>query len=415
MRKYPFLLPVLLLLIACVSVISCSKPNEPDPGISKNIELPQNGIAVAGAGNQFAFDFLHNALKDDPAQTNKLISPLSIYLALAMTCNGANNATRDSMKHALRLDNISIEDLNNTCKALIEQLPGADNKINISIANSIWYNQAKQPLQSFLTTTHDYYHAKVSPLNFAGTDAVKTINNWVADNTHQKITNIVDQIESNSLMYLINAIYFKGDWQYRFDKTATRNLPFNLSGNTTVSTPFMSMEGKGLNYWADNSMQVVQLPYGGGNFSMYVLVPVNGISLSDFAAGIDATSFQSIISKMRPSNFNLYLPKFKYSYSIRNLKPTLAKMGMGLAFTENADFSKMYNINAQITEAIHKTFIETDETGTEAAAVTAVVIGTTSVGPPMNFYIDRPFMYIIAEKSSNTVLFTGIVNNPAEH
>src|SRR5689334_16253601 len=138
MRKFRPLLPVSLVLIGCVSVISCSKPNDPRPVISKNIDLPPNGSAVAGAGNQFAFDFLHNALKDDPTQTNKLISPLSIYLALAMSYNGANNATRDSMKHALRLDNISIEDLNNTCRALIEQLPGADIKVNISIANSIW-------------------------------------------------------------------------------------------------------------------------------------------------------------------------------------------------------------------------------------------------------------------------------------
>src|SRR4029079_2671480 len=188
--------------------ISCKKPNEPD--IQKNIDLPQNGVAVASAGNQFAFDFLHRALQNDPGQNNKLISPLSIYLALSMAYNGANNATRDSMKHALRLDNISIEDLNNTCQALIEQLPEADNKIDISIANSIWYNQTKQPLQSFLTTTHDYFHATVSPLNFASTDAVNTINKWVADNTHQKITSIIDKIDGGALMYLINAIYFKG-------------------------------------------------------------------------------------------------------------------------------------------------------------------------------------------------------------
>ena len=414
MRKFKFLLPVSLVLIGCVSVISCSKPNEPEPDVLKNIDLPQNGLAVAGAGNQFAFDFFHNALKDDPAQTNKLISPLSIYLALAMTYNGANNATRDSMKQALRLENISIEDLNNTCKALIEQLPGADNKVNISIANSIWYNESKQPLQPFLTTTHDYFHAKVSPLNFASNDALKTINNWVADNTHQKITSILDKIEGNALMYLINAIYFKGDWKYSFDKNATRNLPFNLAGNTTVSTPFMKLEGKGLGYFADNSMQAVQLPYGGGNFSMYILLPKNGVLIADFASGIDAASFQSLCSRMRSSNFSLYLPKFKYSYSIRDMKPTLAKMGMGLAFTGQADFSKMYNIGAQITEAMHKTFIETDETGTEAAAVTAIGIGETSFGP-MNINVDRPFMYIIAEKSSNTVLFTGIVNNPAEH
>src|SRR5690348_2401664 len=271
MRKLQFLLPLSILFICCVSGISCKKPNEPD--IQKNIDLPQNGVAVAGAGNQFAFDFLHRALQNDPAQNNKLISPLSIYLALSMAYNGANNATRDSMKHALRLDNINIEDLNNTCKALIEQIPGVDNKVNVSIANSIWYNQSKQPLQTFLNTTHDYFHAAVSPLDFSNKEAVNTINKWVADNTRQKITKIIDKIESGALMFLINAIYFKGDWQYSFDKKSTNPSTFYLAGNTSVSTPFMQLSAKGLGYYHDDKLQMVQLPYGAGNYSMYILLP----------------------------------------------------------------------------------------------------------------------------------------------
>ena len=415
MGKSNFLLPVFILFVFCVSGISCTKPNEPD--VVKNIDLPQNGVAVAAAGNQFAFDFFHQALQNDPSETNKLISPLSIYLALSMAYNGANNATRDSMKHALRLDNINIEDLNKTCKALIEQLPAADNKINLSIANSIWYNQSKQPLQTFLTTIHDYFHATVSPLNFASTDAVNTINKWVADNTRQKITSIIDKIDANALMFLINAIYFKGDWQYQFDKNATNPSPFYLAGNTSVSTPFMRLSAKGLNYYQDNTLQMVQLPYGGGNFSMYILLPVNRASLIGFASQIDAASFQTLKSKLHESDVNLFLPKFKYSYSIRNMKPPLAKLGMNIAFSDYADFSKMYNVSGQITDAIHKTFIEIDEEGTEAAAVTAIGIGVTSVTPgaPVTMIADRPFMYIIAEKSSNIVLFTGIVKNPAEH
>lgn len=414
MRKFHFLLPVSMLIVCCVLSISCSKSNEPEPGIAKSIELPQNGMAVADAGNQFAFDFLHRSLQNDPVQNNKLISPLSIYLALSMVYNGADNATRDSIKHALKLDNISIDDLNKTCQALIEQIPGADHKINISIANSIWYNQSKQPLSAFLNTTQQYYHATVNPLNFASKEAVNTINKWVSDNTHQKITSILDDIDGNALMFLINAIYFKGNWQYLFDKNATRDQPFYLAGNTTVSTPFMNLTSKELGYYADNSIQMVQLPYGGGNFNMYVLLPKNGVSITEFASGIEAPAFQSWQSKLNPSPVNLYLPKFKYSYSIRSMKPALANMGMGIAFSDQADFSKMYNIGAQITEAIHKTFIEVNEEGTEAAAVTAIGVGLTSTGPVI-MNVDHPFMYIIAEKTSNTVLFTGIVNNPSEH
>jgi serine protease inhibitor len=252
MRKFQLLLPVSILFICCVSGISCSKPNEPEPDISKDIELPQNGVAVADASNQFTFDYLHYALQDDPDQNNKMISPLSIYLALSMVYNGANNATRDSIKHALRQDNISIDDLNKTCQALIEQIPGADNKINISIANSLWYNETKQPLSAFLNTTHDFYHASVNPLNFAAKDAANTINKWVSDNTHQKITSILDQTNADDLMYLINAIYFKGDWQYQFNKNATQDHTFYLAGNNTVSTPFMNVFSNGVGYYADN-------------------------------------------------------------------------------------------------------------------------------------------------------------------
>lgn len=401
-------------IVLCCVLSSCTKSNEHTPAIAKNIELPQNAAEVTQAGNRFAFDFLHQAVQDDPDQNNKLISPLSIYLALSMTYNGADSTTRDAIKHALNLDNVSINDLNKTCQALIEQLPAADNKVIMSIANSIWYSDSKQPLPAFLTTTHEFYHATVNALDFGNSESVNTINKWASDNTQQKITSILERIDPDALMFLINAIYFKGNWQYIFDKNATQNRAFTLGDNSTVSIPFMNLRAEGLGYFGDSAMQMVQLPYGGGNFNMYVIVPRNATPINEFASGIDAASFQTWQSGMRASEVSISLPKFKYSYSVKDMKAVLAKMGMEIAFSDRADFSKMYDVGAKITEAVHKTFIEVNEEGTEAAAVTSIGIGPTNIGP-VTMNVDRPFLYIIAEKTSNTVLFTGIVNNPEEH
>ncbi|MHA4812218.1 serpin family protein [Flavitalea flava] len=394
--------------------LSCKKSNGPEKDIAKDIVLPATGPAVIQAGQQFAFDFFRaNQQTDNNRSSNKLISPFSIYLTLSMAFNGAANATQDSMKEALRLKNLTPDDLNNTCQALLQQLPFSDNKVEISIANSIWYRQGMQPLPGFLDITKKDYAATVQELNFSDPASVKTINDWVSTGTQQKIPKILDKINANDLLFLINAVYFKGTWQYPFDRNATKDAAFYRTGNSSVTTPFMYLHQTPLGYFRNDSLQMIQLPYGGGNFTMSILLPNSGLTATDILSGLNAASFQYWQNGSTSYTMDLYLPKFKYSYSIGDMKPALSLMGMSIAFGDHADFSGMYNSPVMITQAIHKTFIETNEEGTVAAAATVIGMGTMA-SMPLSIKLDHPFLYVIQEKTSGTILFTGLINDPSQ-
>ncbi len=404
----------LVFAVIIFSVSSCKKEaNGKD--VTKTVTLPANGSSVVAANNHFAFKFLQSALQADSAYTNKLVSPLSIYLALGMVYNGADNATKDSMAIALQLSGLNITDLNNACKALIEQLPGEDNKVTLSIANSIWYKQGDvQPLQSFLDVNNNYFKATVQGLDFNSSSSVSTINNWVSTNTQGKIQTIINHLSPGDLMYLINAIYFKGAWLHAFKASDTHNAVFHLQGGGSVSVPFMDQQLT-INTYTDNQYRVVEMPYGGGDsYSMYLVDGDDTKSINELAGNVNETILKTAIAGMAKTWSTLSLPKWEYAYSMDDFRPQLATLGMGIAFGDNADFSKMYNTHVAITKAIHKTYIKVDEEGTTAAAVTGISIGTTSVGPGTYLKYDHPFIYVIAEKQTGTILFTGIINDPSK-
>ncbi|HZE83468.1 MAG TPA: serpin family protein, partial [Puia sp.] len=344
---------------------------------------------------------------------NKLISPFSIYLALSMVCNGAAQATQDSIRNALRLQNIDIDDLNSTCLALMQQLPHADSKVTLSVANSIWYRQTIQPVPAFLDKVHSDYLATVQALNFNDPNAPNAVNSWVSDHTQQKIPKIISGIPGDELMLLINAIYFKGTWKYPFSKSATAGSTFYRPDNTTVTTPFMSIQHGDIPFFQNDSLQMAQLPYAGGNFNMFIISPSAKLRLADFLPVLNTMYFQSLQSRLNSSDILLNLPKFRYSYSIDDMRPSLSSMGMGIAFGSKADFSRMYTIPVYISQAIHKAYIEVNEEGTEAAAATAIGIVLTAAPNIPIMSVDHPFVYIIQEKTSGAILFTGVVNDPS--
>lgn len=413
MRKFFFTLCAISIAAAFTS---CKKENDA-PAVTKTIVLPVNGASVIDASNKFAFNFLHAVLQQDNNNDNKLISPLSIYMALSMVYNGADNGTKDSIAKTLALSGIDINDLNSVCNALITQLPGEDNKVQLSIANSIWYSKNNfQPLNAFLATVQDDYTAAVQPLNFSDPASVNTINNWVANETNNKIEKIIDNISADDLMYLINAIYFKGDWQCAFPASNTHNDNFYLPGGSMKQVPFME-QTTAANFYNDTLFTMVELPYGGGKgYSMYIALPKNAQqSVSTFTALMNEDIIANAINNMDSKDVRLEIPKWSYTYSINDMKQELALLGMGTAFSDSADFSKMYNasqINPSITKAVHKTYISVDEHGTEAAAVTGIGAGVTSAGPFL-FKPDRPFLYVIIEKQTSVILFAGILNNPS--
>jgi serpin B len=220
-------------------------------------------------------------------------------------------------------------------------------------------------------------------------------------------------------MYLINAIYFKGGWQYAFNASSTVNGTFNLQDGSTANVPFMK-QSITTNVYYGNKFRMIELPYGGGNsFSMYILDNPNGtqnnpVNINQFAASLSASGLTTAISAMQKSTVTLVMPKWEYSYSQDDFRPELATLGMGIALGSAADFSKMYNVPVYISKAIHKTYIKVDEEGTTAAAVTAIGISLTDVPQVNGFTLDHPFVYVIAEKQTGTILFTGILNDPSK-
>ncbi len=398
------------LLIAVIA--GCTK--EPISPVHRPLTLPEDADQVIGAQNRFAFELFKQVLQRDNSTSNKLISPFSISMALGMTSNGAAGTTQKAMLRALQLENVPNELFNETNRNLITGLPEEDSKVEINIANSIWYrNKGHQPLASFLQISKDDYHAQVNSADFGNKKTVSQINNWVADATHQKIKKIIETINPTDLMFLINAIYFNGQWKYKFDADETKDQVFHAPDGA-VQTPFMTQKGT-FNYGRNDSFQMLELPYGTGDFNMYILMPDPSLSPAQLGSSLNVNTFNQYLSALDSVNLRLYLPKWEYDYKIKDMKPELTGLGMGVAFSPEADFSNMYppEAGAVISKVIHKTYIKVNEKGTEAAAVTAVrmVMTTASLSEP-TVKIDHPFLYLITERSTGAVLFMGIVNNP---
>jgi serpin B len=407
-----------LIVLATIALFSCHK-STPTPATDTPPVMPPNSAAVAAAANQFAFSIFHSILQSQPANVNKLISPLSIFTALSMTYNGAAGATQDSMALALQQKGIAISDLNAFNQALITQLPKEDSKVQLSIANSIWYSKAgAQPAPAFLDLTKTDYLSTMQAMDFTqSVAAVNTINSWVAKNTNNKIPGILDRLDPATLMILINAVYFNAPWLHGFQPEATHNQPFTLGDGSTVSTPFMFQEMY-TPAWFGPTFTFVELPYSTGKgFSMYLAIPIdNSWSIADFVAAFTRDSLTNAYAHMDSTFVGVSLPRWEYPYSIPILNDELTALGMGIAFGSTADFSGMYpNRPLHISQVAHKAYIKVSEEGTEAAAVTSV--GTTATLVPAAWPVkaDHPFLYLITEKQTGTVLFLGIVADPTQH
>jgi serine protease inhibitor len=409
MKLFIPIIAIILLFLSC-------KKDGVSPPESKVLQLPAMSGTIIHASNKTAFNLFDQVLSLNE-NNNTLISPLSIYMALGMVYNGANNATRDSIAKVLQMSGTEIDNLNTTAKAMIEQLPQEDNKVSLSIANSIWYrNNGVQPIQSFLDISKENFNATVSPIDFSSPQAAASINNWVSENTNGKIKKLVDQVSGDDLMYLVNAIYFNGSWQYAFKPSDTYTDIFQTSENKTISTSFMIQEVT-VPFVSNGDFEMVELPYGTGKaFSMYILLPKkSGVTIHQLAGTLNEPLLETTIAMLQPLKIRVVIPKWEYSYTMDKLEEQLTALGMGIAFTDNADFSKMYPASVKITKAIHKTYIRVNEEGTEAAAATAIGIGLTAIEIPQVFKADHPFLYIITEKQTGTILFTGTLNDPSKN
>lgn len=397
--------------------ISCeeNQPGTIDNYEVNNIELTKSAKSLVEADNAFAFSIFDAVVQNEIESKNIFISPLSISLALAMTYNGAEGETKAAMKEALELNGLNTDAVNASYKSLIGALLSLDPKVQLSIANSIWHRNDFTINQDFIDVNQNYYNAMVEALDFSNPDAKNTINAWVDDKTNGQIPEIIDNIPGNAIMYLINAIYFKGIWKYKFEKSKTDIRPFFLSDGAQVDVPMM-MQETSLNYFRNDTFSAVELPYADGEFSMVVILPHQSFLTKDIIENWSADKWNNLLNQFSgPRKVNLHLPSFKFEYKNR-LNDELTDLGMGIAFGNQADFTGIYpNPALQISEVLHKTFIEVNEEGTEAAAVTSVEIIYTSIDPdqPVAFHVNRPFIALIKENSTGAILFMGQIVNPS--
>lgn len=402
-----------IFLLFTLTFMSCNKANEDLPTKPVPIDLTQNQVSLIESGNAFAFDIFSRVLASAGANENVMISPLSISYALSMTLNGANSSTRDAMLEALRINGISIDALNNSYKNLTEALLSVDKRVLISIANSVWTENDFAVKKAFIDILTKYYDAESKSFDINDASAPDKMNKWIEDNTNGLIKNMIDKLEDNTVMLLINAIYFKGKWKSQFDETKTVNMPFYKPGSGSVNIPMMKQKTDFSIYQA-NGFKVAEFPYGQGNFVMDVVLPDEQGGLSSVKDLVTDNNFSGWISAMNERETDLSFPRFKYGYK-KKLKDVLTDMGMGIAFTDAADFS---NISEQydllINDVAHQSFIETNEEGTEAAAATVVEVGVTSMPPAaLVFNMDHPFIYIIRETTTNSIIFMGRVADPS--
>ena len=405
-----------IVALALVALACAEPPTTPTPITALPRELSAAEQGLIQADNRFALKLLGAVAADtaDPP-TNLFISPLSVAMALAMTYNGAAGTTEEAMRATLELEGMSLDDVNAAYRDLIDLLRDLDPRVRFQIANSIWYEDQLTVEQPFLDANRTYYDAQVQALDFAASTASRTINDWVNRETNGLIPDIVpDPLPPEAMMYLINAIYFKGNWTQQFDKARTAPRPFHLMDGSTVSVPTMThgIEAD-VRIGGDPTVTVLDLPYGGAAFSMTIVMPRDAAGIDNLVSALTGERWNAWIAGLDSTAAEVFLPKFKLTND-RSLVSVLKGLGMEIAFDcdlpETADFTRMTPAPVCITNVKHKTYVDVNEEGTEAAAVTSVEVGLTSAPPSVS--IDRPFLFALRENLSGTILFLGVIRNP---
>lgn len=410
--------------VVLFSVLGCSQVDSNKSALAQSsLPQPENPLQkktvntdtkTVESSNKFGFKLFSEVLKNDRGEKNIFISPSSVAIALAMTYNGASGSTQQAMAKTLELQGMNLPEINSSYAAALKQLlDNSDAKVQLKIANSLWANQDVSFAPDFLKRTQEFYQAKVSNLNFKDAAASNIINNWVKENTNGKITKIVEKIEPDQVLFLINAIYFKGNWSNEFDKKQTAPHPFYITSGRRKQHPMMSQEGD-YKYYESEQFQAVSLPYGkDGKISFYIFLPKQNSNLKAFYHNLNVENWEKWMTQFNKQKGFIRLPRFKTDYDI-TLNDALKSLGMEEAFSNKANFSGMGK-NFAISQVKHKTFVEVNEEGTEAAAATSVGIVATSMRDepePFRMIVDRPFFCAIRNNQTGSVLFMGSIIEP---
>ena len=406
---------VLLSLFFIFGYTACTKDNpDQEPDLTpKSLELNAKAPEVIANGNEFGVELFTKVAVEE--EKNLMLSPLSASTALTMLLNGCGGDTYDQLKKTLKYpEDMSISEVNEVYKSLVNQLLTVDPKVKLALANAIFYRESFSVKPPFLNTMSSDFGAQTEGLDFALPSALTTINKWASDNTNGKIPKVLDEISPDAVMFLMNALYFKGDWSYQFDKALTSDRPFYIPGGNSVNVS--TMNGKvGSKVTGGDNYKAIELPYGRTNFTMVIIVPDE--TLASFNSSFTAERWNAITSafdgQQEYGEMIVYMPKFKFSYE-KVLNDQLQSMGMIDAFNSSlANLSGISDASIFVSFVKQNTFVEVDEKGTEAAAVTTIGVEVTSVPPQSKqFIIDKPFIFAIRERTTNALLFIGQIVNP---
>ena len=392
-----------------------SDENENNPPVGTSISFNE-------AVNDFSFDFFEKLYEDPENSGNIFFSPYSVFVALAMTYEGARGDTAEEMENVLSIeqDNESFHEYMQSLYTYLNE----DAEFDISTANAIWPRFDYELLDEYISIIEEIYGGKLEELDYnKPQEAADTINQWVEDQTNGLIKDLVpvDAITPLTMLILTNAIYFKGTWLVQFEQENTTDKGFLTDEDEIIQVPTMTMleTENNFNYTETEDMQILELQYAGDDLSMMIMLPKDGKELSTIVPDLDKDTYNDIVDSMTPEKVEIYLPKFTFKTSY-NLNDYLKQLGMSTAFTTSADFSGINGIpDLYISKVLHKAHVEVNEEGTEAAAATAIIMERLSIDDPdepqkIIFDADHPFLFTIHHKPTGTILFMGEVTNPIE-
>ncbi len=398
----------LILFIVVLFFVSCDKEElvNTDFDCRDNFKICE----LTHDNNDFGFS-LFNAVNNNSKGENIFISPFSISAALAMTLNGARDETNVEMTETLKYSGWNKDSLNTAFRDLLQLLPDLDKKVKINNANSIWYRTGFEVLPDFLDVNKNFFNAEVRDKDFSNPNSVIEINKWIEDKTEGKIRDVLKTLDPQAVMLLINAIYFKAQWKNEFDKKETKIEKFYLENGNQINVSMMHSSKMKLPFYQSSKFSMIDLPYSDSVYTMSILLPNINHGVDEIINDLNIVNWENIQDKMFNTEIEVAIPKFKLEYKT-SLKSILPNLGMKLAFIPGvADFSGINSFgNLYIDDVIHQSFVEVDEAGTEAAAATVVIISNTSVGN--EFYANRPFVFLIRDNKTKSILFIGKMMNP---
>ncbi|MBQ9877493.1 MAG: serpin family protein [Bacteroidales bacterium] len=399
MKRYLLLIPLLLAMIAC------EKEPRQDDGPDKEftpIVLTKAEEGINYSVNDFGLKLYRSLYEEDQV----FISPMSVSLALSMAAYGARETTEKEMIATLGFGDATRDQVGDYYKKMVPALTDADNRTALEIANSVWVTKAISLRPDYSSGVKDYFSADIFSKDFASKSLIDEINTWCSDKTHGLIKKLADEIDTRTVMILLNALYFSGKWSVKFDKAV--NGKFKTLNSSSVSAKMMSKKDQ-YKYTASEGYQMVSIPYGNGAFVMDIILPETegGDAFERAVKGLTWDVYSNLIHSGYTREVTITMPAFNMDYDVK-LRDILAALGMPSAFNPfSANFSGITDDGIYIDQVTHKTQVEVNESGTEAAAVTAVHFFLTSAPSPITFTADRPFIFAIRETSTNALIFVG--------